>query len=64
MPRPRNHHIRKTGVLLEDSWSLRMTHTDARATVTHIRMLIRRTVGKTSPPYSTADCGVIEKLPG
>lgn len=57
MPRPRNNHIRTAGVLLEDSWSLRMTHSDARATVTHIHMLDRRTVGKHS-----ADCCVTEKL--
>lgn len=61
MPRPRNHHIRTAGVLVEGSWSLRMTHSDVRATVTHIHMLDRRTVGTTHPPHS-ADCCVTEKL--
>jgi hypothetical protein len=55
VPRPRNHHKRTTGVLLEDSWSLRVTHSDARATVTHIHMLDRRTVGTTHLLHS-ADC--------
>lgn len=38
-------------------WYLRVTHSDARATVTHVHMLDRRTVGMIHPPHS-ACCSV------
>lgn len=37
-------------------WYLRVTHSDARATVTHIHILDRRTVGTTHPPHSACCC--------
>jgi hypothetical protein len=61
VPRPRNHHKRTAAVLLEDLWSLRVTHSDTRATVTHIHMLDRLAVETTHPPRS-ADCCVTEAL--
>lgn len=57
-PPPLNHHKRTAGELLEDSWSLRVTHSEEPATMAHIHMLEDRRPVVTTQPQQSACCCV------